>query len=431
MGKRYQGRITELHRNYGLVETNVSMHRVKLYFNVVPSMLDVNGNSVLHENVSFLTRKMTWHGINVVCAYDVKVEGGPLVHISLFNNKEPELSRFLFSSLRPNSVPGKNTVNKLIDTERRVSLFYLKWILFVEKSTKLAIAKAMELIGESSSWLISKLKASSSTNKIIKNALDGIKEKAWLSPISDFVSFSQNAKDPNDVVVDDAPLELLFSTITLSELSDILIAIFPDLSSIEEKDPNLYIFLWYLEGMLSDLSVIRNSAAHGNAITPLIIDDTFSPAYFYDMADAFPQWNSNESLNDAEKYKAFTFIRFLAKGEAKSGISLTGLPIGSPQIEALFFTKSLFLNPAKKSMFSTFFLIHATFSFFDNSQREAFYYDLHKSGLSFFDGDEESPFTAFPAKNHSISQRLLRVVWLILKYSDKNSFQGFATICRK
>ena len=65
MGKRYQGRITELHRNYGLVETNVSMHRVKLYFNVVPSMLDVNGNSVLHENVSFLTRKMTWHGINI------------------------------------------------------------------------------------------------------------------------------------------------------------------------------------------------------------------------------------------------------------------------------------------------------------------------------------------------------------------------------
>lgn len=217
----------------------------------------------------------------------------------------------------------------------------------------------------------------------------------------------------------------------MGELSDILKAIFPELSSIKEKDSDLYTFLWYLEGMLSDLSIIRNAVAHGNAITPLIIDDTFNPAYFYEMADAFPQWNSNESLNNAENYKAFTFIRFLAKGEAKGGVHLTGFYTGSPQIEALFFTKSLFLNPSKKSMFSMFFLIHATFSFFDDNQMSKFYEDLHKSGLSFYDGDSESMFTGFPSKNNSISSRLLKVVWLILKYGGKNSFKCFADVCKQ
>ena len=431
MGKKYSGKIIELHKNYGMIETEINGHIVKLFFNVIPSMLDSKGNSLLTENVSFETRNMTWHDINVVCAYNIKSEGGQNVQIKIINSKELDFSRFLFASLRPNSFPGKNTLDKLINTEKQVSLFYLKWILFIEKVTKLALTKALELVGKSSTWLISKLNAMPSTKKIIKNALDGIKEKTWLLPASDFVSFSQKDNDPNDVVVMDAPIELLLSTVTLGELSDILKAIFSEFSSLEEKEPDLFILLWYLEGMLSDLSIIRNAAAHGNVVTPFIIDNTFSPAYFYEMADAFPHWNSNESLNNAEAYKAFTFIRFLAKGEAKSGIHLTGLPIFSPQIEALFFTKSLFLNPARKSMFSLFFLVHLVFSFFDGSQREAFYNDLRSSGLSFFKGDSESPFTGYPSKNDSISEKLLSVVWLIIKYGEENTFKGLTTVCRK
>lgn len=82
-------------------------------------------------------------------------------------------------------------MDKLIDTEKHISLFYLKWILFVEKATKLAISKALKLINQSSQWLILKLDNTQSTKKIIKNALDGIKEKTWLLPISDFVDFVQ------------------------------------------------------------------------------------------------------------------------------------------------------------------------------------------------------------------------------------------------
>ena len=430
MGKRYSGRIVELYKNHGMVETTINDHKVRLFFNVVPSMLDSKGNSVLREDVTFETRNMTWHDINVVCAYNIKVEGGSLVRITLPNIIGKDFSRFLFAALRPESMPGKNTLDKLIETEKKVSLFYLNWILFVEKSTKVAIRKAIELIGKTSSWLIDKLKTANTTKKIIKNALESVKEKTWLLSASDFVSFAQKDNDPNDVVVSDVPIELLLSTVTLGELSDILSVIFSDLSSVKETDPDLYIYLWYAEGMLADLSVIRNAAAHGNAVTPLIIDNTFSPAYFYEMSDAFPQWNSNESLNNAENYKVFTFIRYLTKGEAKGGAHLTGLPISSPQIEALFFTKSLFLNPAKKSMFSMFFLVHAAFSFVDGSQREQFYDDLHKSGLSFYDEDEESPFTGFPSKDYPISCRLLKIVYLVLKYGGESSFKGLATICR-
>lgn len=431
MGKRYTGKIVKLHKNHGMVETTINDHKVKLFFNVLPSMLDARGNSLLCENVSFETRNMTWHDINIVCAYNIKSKSGPIIKIDSAHIKEEDFSRFLFVSLRPESIPGKNTLDKLISTEKSISLFYLKWILYVEKVTKAAIAKAINLIGESFSWLVAKLSSTQSTKKIIKNALESVKEKTWLLSTSDFVTFSQKDNDPNDVVISDAPIDLLLSTVTLGELSDILKAIFAELSPIEEKDTDLYLYLWYAEGMLSDLSVIRNAAAHGNAITPLIIDDTFSPAYFYEMADAFPQWNSNDSLNDAENYKAFTFIRFLTKGEAKSGAHLSGRPIYSPQIEALFFTKSLFLNPARKSMFSTFFLLHAAFSFIDGSHRDIFYDDLHKSGLSFFDVDCESPFTGYPSKDYPISCRLLKIVYLVLKYGDENSFKSFATICRQ
>lgn len=412
MGQRHYGRIIKLHKNYGIIETTISNHHVKLYFNIVSSMLNAKGESTLCENVSFLTRKMTLHNVNIICAYDVKSESGKLVKISSPITKGDDFSRFLFATLRPDSIPGKNTLDQLINMERQVSLFYLKWILYIEKTTKLALTKAMKLVGKSSSWLISKLEANQTTKKIIKNALEGLKEKTWFSPMSDYVSFAQKDNDPNDVVVSDAPIELLFSTVTLSELADVLKAVFPELILIEEKDNDLYVFLWYLEGMLSDLSVIRNSAAHGNAITPLIIDDTFGPAYFFEMADAFPQWNSNESLNNAENYKAFSFIRYLVKGEAKNGISLTGLSFGSPQIEALFF------------------LLHASFCFFDSTVRAEFYDDLHNSGLSFYESDGESPFTCFPAKNNSISQKLFRVVWIILKYGETSSFKCYASVCK-
>ena len=285
MGKRYSGKIIEFHKNHGMVETMIRDHKVKLFFNVLPSMLDSKGKSTITENVSFETRNMTWHDINIVCAYDLKNEGGSLVQISSQNIKEKDFSRFLFASLRPNSIPGKNTLDSLINAEKQVSLFYLKWILYIEKTTKSALAKAIELIGESSAWLISKLKENSSTKKIIKNALEGVKEKTWLMPTSDFVSFSPKDNDPNDVTISSAPIELLLSTVTLGELSDILIAVFPELSTIKEINSDLYTFLWYAEGLLPDLSIIRNAAAHGNAITPLMIDDTISPAYFYEMAD--------------------------------------------------------------------------------------------------------------------------------------------------
>ena len=229
MGKRYKGKIVELHKNHGLIETIVKNHKVKLFFNILPSMLDSSGNLSFHEKVSFETRNMTWHGINIVCAYDLKDEGGPIVKTASLHIKETDFSRILFASLRPDSLPGKRTLNGLIDTERNVCLFYLKWILFVEKSTKLAIKKAMELSCLTSSWLIAKLEGVSSTRKINKNALESVKEKTWLLSTSSFVSFIQRDNDPNDVVVSDAPIELLLSTVTLGELSDILIAILPDL----------------------------------------------------------------------------------------------------------------------------------------------------------------------------------------------------------
>lgn len=73
MGKRYTGRIVELYKNHGLIETTVEDHRVRLFFNIVPSMLDSSGSPFLHEIVSFETRKLTWHGINIVCAYNLKI----------------------------------------------------------------------------------------------------------------------------------------------------------------------------------------------------------------------------------------------------------------------------------------------------------------------------------------------------------------------
>lgn len=430
MSKRCYGDIIELHKNYGIISTMVEDRKVKLYFNTISSMFDANHKPLLRQKVSFETRNMLWRGINIVCAYNIKSEDGPLVKLVCLNNKETDFSRYLFASLRPNSLPGKNTLDKLIETDKQISLFYLKWILFIEKEGKVALSRAIELVGKSSSWLISKLDSTPVTKKILKNALEGIKEKTWLSISSDFVVFSQKKNDPNDVEVIDAPVELLLSTVTLGELSVIIKTVFLELSLLEQKENDLYIYLWYLEGMLSDLSIIRNAAAHGNALAPLIVDDTFDPAYFYEMADVFPQWNSNDSLNNAENYKPFTFIRFLAKGEAKGGIHLSGRRNLSPQFEALFFTKSLFINPFKKSLFSMFFLVHATFAFFNNDERDNFYNDLHQSGLSFFNGDRESPFTGYPDKINSLSSKLSRIVWLVLSYGDKTCFKCFASVCK-
>ena len=426
--KKYSGKIVYVRKNYGQLLTTIDGHNVRLYFFVKPNMVSDNF-FVLGKYVKFEVRNMTIRYTNVVCAYNLISANKNPKPVKLESEKE-----FLDIGLRgyydlsddPKNI-SKETKEELITQNNAVNAFLLNWILFLEKETKRIIEKTIDMAGISHNDYLDKLIENKQTAKIIKDAFKTLKDDIIFREESDSFKFKEKENDPNDVDIVYAPLSLIFEQLTITELACIFKVTY---NLCKEKlDKDFETLNHYLSTMLLDVAFIRNKAAHGNAVIPLILDDAFSPSYFYEMASIYPQWNSNNKTNDVENYSAFEFIRFNARMMAKDGVNLAGIYGGPLQI-ALFYTKSLLINQAKKSLFSLVFLLMCIFSYWDKEKYDDFRYEIEYLSILFSNEEESNIFLTFPSKENSISIQLTRILIPIFYYSDTPAaFKMYSSIC--
>lgn len=426
--KRLEGKVSFIRKNYGALSTKIDNKTVRLFFLVKAEMVDENGNFILGENVSFQTRNVIIRGTNVVCAYNLKPLAETQKKIEPLENKNnADYNSYKYLNFLGDKYSVDEKTNKeLMEQEKIIDLFFMEWILFLEKETKKILLFVLEKSFVKSKDFIALLKQDKLTSKIIIDSLQKIKENTFFSPASDSIIYAIKINDPNDVEVIDAPLIMILEQLTLKELSLVLKVCQPLYSKNIDDDKNKLLF--YITSMIQDILFIRNKVAHGNIVVPYILDDIFSPSYFYEMASVFPSWNSNSNTNDVENYPAFHFIRFQTRMLAKEGINLAGIS-GGPMEISLFFTKSLLINQAKKSLFSFAFLLMCVFAYWDESKFSEFMSAISSVGILGTDSSPESIYSTFPNKKNSIERELTRLLFPIFYYCGiPQQFKIFSSI---
>ena len=427
MGKRYIGKIEFVRKNYGLVSTTIEDHNVKLYFITKPDMFDEKQCFVFGKYISFETRNLTIRDTNVVCAYNLKP-----------NNEKPKKIKIEKDSLSDSNYDGVVSKELLKDLsvagalskkDNEANLFFFKWILYLEQETKDLICEMLNKASIDSSSFIDALKNNNKTSKIIKDVLNKLREDTLFRTESDSLKYIIKDNDPNDVVIVDAPVRLMLEQLTIKDISLVFNISYDKCKN--KLDEDLDAMCFYFSNMLDDVVFIRNKVAHGKTVIPLILDDVFSPSYLYEMASIYPKWNSCEKTNDVEKYPAFEFIRYQTRSLAKAGINLAGIDGGPLQI-ALFFTKSLLINQAKRSFFSLMFLLMCVFSYWNDSKYNNFIKEIEAIGIICFERDHESVFSKLPSEDNSIRTQLSRLVAPIFAYADGPiTFKLFSSISLK
>lgn len=430
MAKMYSGKIVYVRKNYGMLSTIIDEHNVRLYF-IVKSYMVENNKFILGKYVKFEIRNMTIRYTNVVCAYNLVPSNKNPKPIKVENIKNyPDVNlRGYYDLLDNQESINEETKKELAEHNDAVNIFFLDWILFLEKETKKIIETSLNKSGISHKEFIEKLSQNKQTSRIIKDALKMLKDDTLFRTESDSLNYKEKENDPNDIDVSDTPLSLLFEQLTLVELSNVLNVAY-ELCK-DKLDEDYKILNYYLATMLSDVTFIRNKAAHGNAVVPLILDDAFGPSYFYEMTSIYPKWNSNDKINDVENYPAFEFIRYNTRMMAKEGINLAGID-GSPLQIALYYTKSLLINQAKKSLFSLIFLLMCVFSFCDKEKYKDFRYGAEYLGILLSDEKDTNVFFSFPSDKNSIRIQLTRILIPIFCYSETpTSFKMYSSISYK
>lgn len=428
MGQRFNGNIIYVRRNFGFLSSTINGFKVRLYFVVKPEMISADNKFAFGNQVTFLTRNLSIRGTNVVVAYDLKRNKNSINNIEI-EQAVPieETNSNSFITLFRNKINIDAKMNStLLEHEKEVQLCFLKWILYIEKETKLIIKHFLSKTNITNQLFLNTLKSNKSTKKIIEEALRKLKENTMFRYESDSLTYIAKPNDPNDIEVSDAPILMVLEQLTISDLSLVIDTCYQICSDLLSKDDQ--ILLCYLKELFPDLMFLRNKIAHGHSLIPLIIDDTFSPSYFYEMASVFPSWNSNQETNDVEKYVAFNFIRFQARSLAKAGINLAGIN-GGPMDIGLFFTKSLLINQAKKSFFSFVFLIMVIFAYWNDQEYDSFFSDISSLGILALTDSPKTPFSSFPSAENSIELMLTRIIAPIFEYAGTpSSFKMFSSI---
>jgi hypothetical protein len=390
-----------------------------------------NGQFNLGRYVKFEIRNMTIRFTNVVCAYNLISANKNPKPIKFEEQKcYPDLGMRGYYDLSDNlDSISEETKKQLSEQNDAFNAFLLNWILFLEKETKKIIQATIDKAGISQDNYLEILIQNKQTSKIIKDAFKMLKDDTFFRTVSDSFIYKTKDNDPNDVDVVYAPLSLIFEQLTIKELSCVLSVTYNICK--EKLDKDFETLTYYLSTMLRDVTFIRNKSAHGNAVVPLILDHAFSPSYFYEMASIYPQWNSNNKINDVEKYPAFEFIRFNARMLAKEGVNLAGIA-GSPLQIALFYTKSLLINQAKKSFFSFVFLLMCVFSYWSKDRFDNFICEADYYGILYSDEKESNIFSTFPSNNNSIRIQFTRILIPIFYYSGTPfTFKMYSSICRE
>ncbi|MGT2896048.1 Abi family protein [Streptococcus entericus] len=374
---RYVGEIKHVFNNYGIVSSKIDDTEVSFFFFITPDMLYRGKDLRISRNVTFKLVNSQIRNVKVKIATELKscpntknkkyqiskkkIDKIEDYHDYIFKHFYNETSESVLGSLKEEDIKFKEKV--------------LKWVLKIEKIIKSQLVK---LLSENS------IKSEEVYSVIDQDrGLKILKEKIFKTLKSRYIFRAEfellkidRSKDGNSASIDiiDVPLTLFFENLTIDELGKIYKYIMEAFDKRLNKSSKIYEFLNYNKQMFSEISIIRNSSAHGNPFIPLILDDSYSPSFLFDLKSVWPSHNSGNNVE--EEWELFETIRFSTRMLSKEGIA--PINIGSPLLIALYTTKYILINPARRSFFSFLFTIICYFKVIDNTDEKAFYNDMYK-----------------------------------------------------
>lgn len=300
----------------------------------------------------------------------------------------------------------------LVNFDKQAKEFFLKWILYIESQIKEILINILSDSQVSNTTIYRVLINSNVTKSIVNSQFKNIKSDFMFKSEFSTLKIKRSESDPNGVTIVECPFPLFLENLSLSELGKVLNQILLKIDLSSKDTLNNYKYLYLLKESFLELAFIRNSAAHGNPLIPIILDNNFNANYLYEMASAFPSWNSKDNV---EKWELFHFIRFTTRSLYKQGIPLVNA--SGPQLGALAFTKALLMHPAKRSFFMFFFVMLSTFEYID-STNEVEFWDEASFFIHNLPEKKESInyLNEFPSSDYSVKSQLTRLILPLISY---------------
>ncbi|EMF0445297.1 Abi family protein [Enterococcus faecium] len=415
MSNILEGEIKNVYKNYGVLTSNVKGEKVELYFLILPEMFD-DGKFNLTKRVTFKTRKIEVRKSDVLIAYSLKSvkdkENSDEINVVKDNGVISANSyyEYLFKNMLNEKEIDSSSLKDLISLDKKAKEFFFKWILFIESIIKHRLTILTKDLD--SSDIYEKLSEYKNTNSVVTSRFKNIRTEYMFKPEFNLLELKQHGSDPNDNKVVDCPFFLFLEALTLTELGEVLSVLIEE--EILYKECSDYKCLYYLKDTFLELSFIRNKSAHGNPLVPHILDNNFNPSYVYEMVSAFPDWNIKDNV---EKWSLFNFIRFTVRMLAKQGIQL--IRTGSPMLSALYFTKSLLINPAKRSFFMFFYVMMVINAYADgNDANEGQFWNDSMILINNISDCQQinNIFDVFPSEDSSIKKQLSLIIFPLVTY---------------
>lgn len=416
MGQLYEGEIQVIYNNYGLIKSTIDDHKIILYFNIFPDMV-TQGQIIYSERITFKMKNIEIRNSKVNIAYDIQsISGSKPIKWEISYHKYDKLIiknhyAYLFKELE---VEDRKITQKeitiLIDYDKKIKSFFLKWILFIEEITKNMLLNMLSFHSVSNQTIYRVLNKKNKTKEIVKKQFKKMLNRYMFKPEYSKLKIERNGGDSTHPEVVEAPISLFLEGLTLIELGEVMNQLVLDINLYNIEIKNEYKFIMLVKESFLELAYIRNSSAHGNPLLPILVDKNFNANYFYDMASVFPSWNSRD---DVENWDLFNFIRFTTRSLFKQGIPLVNL--GSPQFSALAFTKSLLINPVKRSFFMFFYVQILIFAYLDNDKKDEFW-EESLLFLNLGDNNKHNFLDEFPKEEGPLKLELTRLIFPLLYY---------------
>lgn len=415
MGILRYGTISEINRNYGIIKSDYQGREVSFFFYLFPTMLNKKEQFIFSKQVRFEVRTVEIRNSKVMLAYNLKqVEGSELKKYKLPKNKTSgdiltNYHHYIFSNFL--KIKDEEKLKEFIKIDTEFKEFCLNRVLFLEQSVKQVIIETCLELNISDTEVYNLFAQEPETLKIKTKCFKKLKSKFEFREEFKLFSIRQSVNDINTCEVVEAPLGIFLDNITIDELSKVLNCLYIIFNQKTKNSNNKIKFLKYIRQLLPDLSIIRNASAHGNPLIPLILDIYYSPNFSVDLRDVFPSFNSGNNVEDIE---IFGFIRWTTRQLAKRGI--IGQYAGGLQYIALYYTKYVFSNPARRSFFSLF---HITFCYFDfiedNNYKE--FIEGANNFIGMLDKDLKYPYTLLKDSTHheiSITKHFFNILYPIV-----------------
>ncbi|MFG5465341.1 Abi family protein [Enterococcus faecalis] len=406
----YTGYIDTIHKNYGVVKSKVDGHIVKFLFYIFPDMLD-DGKFKIAKEVTFKLTTTQIRGVRLKLAYDLKSATGKKIKSFKVESEELRLIEdyhdFIYRKFY--KIHDELILRQLIEKDNQFKEMVLKWILFLEQTTKDLIVIISIEQGVNRLEIYDELSKNRLTKKIHQNIMVKLKRNYSFRNEFELLTIERNnSGDISTFEVKDCPLALYLENTTLDELGKILEVISEKIFISSSKSDERLIFLNQTKEMFLELSLIRNACAHGNPFVPLILDDNYSPSYLYDLSSVDPEFNSGDNV---ENWKLFEPLRWTIRQLTKCGIA----PFyrGGLQYTGLYTTKYILINPARRSFFSFIYIIEFYFRYVEKAKESDFRQDFRELIPFFEENDnslEKNIFSKYP-KDTPVYTQILRFIY--------------------